>query len=114
MKIIRVPIPLKTRIATLVSGAFGAALIVELAIGTTQSMWLMIPTAIGFAATFVLTNEQYKKLTREAVQEDERQIDESDEQLRKALIETHKLALSKLIGADDELKDKVIELLIEA
>jgi hypothetical protein len=51
---------------------------------------------------------------QQRAREGSKEIRESDELLRQELTKAHQLVLSKLNTADDELKNKVINLLIEA
>ncbi len=71
---------------------------------------LMIPTGIGLVVFFCLALKQ----NHQAAKEGSKQINDTHVQLRKELTEVQMLALSKLSGADDELKNKVVELLIAA
>jgi len=69
--------------------------------------------AVGSIATVVFFVMALKRDAK-ATAAGNAQIKQTDAQLRQELIETQKLALSKLANADDELKGKVAELLVEA
>lgn len=69
-----------------------------------------IVAIIGMLYFFFLFSREEQKRASEG----RRKIVETDELLRAELTATHQLVLSKLSGAQDEIKNKVIELLVEA
>jgi hypothetical protein len=65
---------------------------------------------LGFVVIFVLAVRE----SLQAAKKEGQLSKKAEEQLRTALIDTNKLAQSNLNGADDALKTKVAELLVEA
>lgn len=92
---------------------FAALIVSILAVLAGLELHLTVLAAVGLtAAVIFLAIALEDNLNATAARYEE--IAQADSQLRRELIEAQKLALSRLVDADDELKGKVVRVLVEA